>query len=768
MTPNEEELAGQQPPLRPAVMPGWLTVPVGVPSRLYAWAMAAHTLLALAVGIQWTVAAVIIFGPRRPWPPPESLTTMGQVMLHPENDMQAYTAGLAITALLVLVAAFATRRQANRVARLRDFPADAARIVVPQALAATSLALGSIGIFVIAVEFVRRAVEHRWVPTALESTLLLAPSTVALMLFMLHITYRSALPCICQRVALPPVWCRYLYDSCVLVGIILLVFVPPAAGLTGRIFLREGFLHWDYFALGPATQFSLGAALGTDAFSLYGLGFPFVVAALHPVISLSHERAIHLAIGYACLYYFGTYLLVRALGLGRPAASLSLLLALLFSVFAPIWARLELATLWQWPSTTLLRAPTDIWLFLALALHARSGRKRWLVCAALAAFLGLFFITDTGLGLLIVLTLYALFWLLAPRPLAGAPPRPARTLDVFIAYFMGAGALLAALAMASRGTLFSASEAFLNGWLEAFRTYAGLGMGSMFFLARTSLADILLFMGIVAVFLTAMTRAGLRVLGRTPAGTEVVIGLLGFYALGRLTYFLYRTLPNNLHHAAVPLAVLVVVLTAKYGREALMAFAVRARTPAEREGLRFLRAVAPFPAVLVAAGAIWFSPAFADYPSLLRILARGLESPGAHLVRIDGRQMVPLPESQAHRAEQFDEAIAAMRSLRDAGHTVAVLDHTATIYHLTARVAPWGRDIGAYYNLLTWEQVAAFEAALSSDPPDFVFIRSAVPNRFFEDTWGSLRTLLEWHGTPAGTAGIFDIYHWNHREETSS
>ena len=743
-----------------------LGCPADVPPQLFGWMMASALALALSLGLQVLVTSVIVFGPLKEWPAPETMTVMGQVMVHPEHDMLAYVGGLAFTCIVLLLAAGAVRWQAGRLARIHEFPAQASAAVVPGVLLHLTLAMGSMTAFLVCVELVRRSAYERWSLHPLEAILLLLPALMTIAVLIVHRVWPSCWPSLARWLSSPPRYARWAFDAAVFVGIVLLLFVPPSADLAARIYLREGFLHWDYFAMGPATQYALGSALGTDVFVLYGIGFPTLLGLLDSIWTLSHQGALHLLIAYGCVYFFGVYCLLRALRVARPAAAMGVLLALLLTFFAPIW--IERETLWQWPSTSILRSPTDVWLFAALAMHAYTSRLRWLIAASVSAFLGLFFITDTGVGLLIVLALYSIYWILAPRPSAVVPSRLKRVGEGAIAFAVGFLTLAIGLLIASRGTLVTDSEAFLLGWLEAVLSYGGMGMGSMYFLARVSVIDIAVFVGIVALSLVAMSRGGLRALGRRPAADEVVIALLGFYALGRLTYFLYRTLPNNLYHASVPVAVLLVVLGARWGGAWCLRWARQAQTFPERSIPRFVRAAMPVPLVVLVVLGIWYSPSFRDYPSALRVMAKGAPSTGSLYLLPEQGQIGGIPMDEADRVEAFAETIDRMRALHAEGHRVVMLDHTATIHYLTARVPPSGRDIGAYYNILFWEQMEAYQRSILADPPDFILIRSDVPNPYFEDSWSDLRVFLEECAARVETAGLFDVYAWGLRAQEAS
>ena len=79
-------------------------------------------------------------------------------------------------------------------------------------------------------------------------------------------------------------------------------------------------------------------------------------------------------------------------------------------------------------TTYCLRHPSDIWFFLALAMHLRSGKLAWAALAGLAAGLGIFFETETGGYLLVTFLIYSVLragLVSDDRPTAGPRLAPA-------------------------------------------------------------------------------------------------------------------------------------------------------------------------------------------------------------------------------------------------------------------------------------------------------------------------------------------------------
>src|SRR5262249_43512808 len=145
----------------------------------------------------------------------------------------------------------------------------------------------------------------------------------------------------------------------------------------------------------------------------------------------------------------------------RVWAAAGVLLALTLELY---WGLSEAdATMWQFPSSTILRSPLDVWMFMCLLRYARTGWTRWAGGAALLAGLGVLFETDTGLDL--VATFLA-FWLFRQAQPDAASVKLHRQLGVVLASCGAAIAtVLAGLWVASRGT--ALQPAFWRGWMES-------------------------------------------------------------------------------------------------------------------------------------------------------------------------------------------------------------------------------------------------------------------------------------------------------------
>ncbi|NNL65284.1 MAG: hypothetical protein HKP30_03475 [Myxococcales bacterium] len=127
-------------PARP--IPSWLHAlrirePDVAPDR-YWTSMVAVLLLGVTLGLQATMLAILVLGPRAEGFPPETLTIMGRMNMQPERELPAFYLGCAFT---VLVCWALARRFQRAVAKRPD-------ALVPYAVRQAAVAIASTGAFV--------------------------------------------------------------------------------------------------------------------------------------------------------------------------------------------------------------------------------------------------------------------------------------------------------------------------------------------------------------------------------------------------------------------------------------------------------------------------------------------------------------------------------------------------------------------------------------------------------------------------------------------
>src|ERR1035441_1911122 len=171
------------------------------------------------------------------------------------------------------------------------------------------------------------------------------------------------------------------------VFIILAVGVPPGTWprLAGQIFLIDACHHLNFFIMGPALSFLHGKAFGTEIYAQYGIGWPLVAAALSRLSALTYANLVGLEIVYCCVYYLALFFLLRSCFKRELWAALAVILVIYWQVFSGLNSN---EVVWLFPSSTPMRHPMDVWFFLALVMHQRSGTMFWAIAAGFAGALG--------------------------------------------------------------------------------------------------------------------------------------------------------------------------------------------------------------------------------------------------------------------------------------------------------------------------------------------------------------------------------------------
>jgi len=230
----------------------------------------------------------------------------------------------------------------------------------------------------------------------------------------------------------------------------------------------------NFFIMGPAVSFSHGNAFGTEIYSQYGIGWPLLASVFSHLWTLTYGNLVGMEIVYTCIYYLALFFLLRISFQQHLWAAFAVILAIYWQTFSGMKPN---EIIWVFPSSTPMRHPMDVWFFLALALHQRSGKLHWTVLAGFVAALGVLFETETGAYLLVTFFVYSV--LQAGLAAGERPNADAKGwLPTVLTFYSTAGlSLLALLLVASRGTLFTG--AFWRGWVESLVAYAGGGVGAL-------------------------------------------------------------------------------------------------------------------------------------------------------------------------------------------------------------------------------------------------------------------------------------------------
>jgi len=546
-------------------------------------------------------------------------------------------------------------------------------------------------------------------------------------------------------------WAGLAGDAAVALGIVSLLWVPWASILAGRVFTNEIFFHWDHFAMGPALAWRHGFALGTDVYSQYGAGWPVLLNAISPWLPLGHQNAIELAMLYGCVHHVGLYGLLRVAVGGRGLAAGGTLVVVAASVFSPLVAQHgELATIWQWPSLSVLRSPLDVWFFLALLLHARRPTAARAVAAGVLAGLGLWFETDTGIFLVGTLAVYGACRVVAAELGSGAVPRAAAPALPTVAVTIAAGlaVVFAGLFAASHGTIASEPAAFFSGWIGGVANSSARGVGAnpFAFFLRDHAGWLPATLAILGVGLFAVCDTMVRLLQGRAGPTTLFSGCLGLYALGRMTLFVWRTVPIRLTLAAIPIGILLVLAIAA------------ARGPLERRlaraagiGPRLASLPIPTALLVLGAGLLASSPTFRDYPNLWWIAREGPPAPGLVLFPERG-EVAGLPPRMRPVVASIRAVIDEVRALDE---PVAVLDPIKTLVFVEAGEAPWRGDASLFLNTWSHADQQDLVRELARAGPPHVILRSVPSSPAVEDTWRVLAREVARDYVPARRLGVF-------------
>ncbi|MGQ0679176.1 MAG: hypothetical protein ACT4OM_05890 [Actinomycetota bacterium] len=490
-------------------------------------------------------------------------------------------------------------------------------------------------------------------------------------------------------------------DLIVPAGIVSLVYVVDGAAMAGRLFLEESLLHWDYFAMGPTLAVRHGLALG-EVHSSYGVGWPMLFAALARWVPLTFGSLIQIGSIYACLYFAGAYLLLRMLV--RPTSA-ALGTVLLLSVMVLAMGEISL---WRIPSVSLLRWPFDVWCFIAMVLHFKTGRREWALAAGAAVGLGIVFVLDTGLYLAAA---FALYWLLTLR-VSGQGVRkgwfvPSVAIGVLVV-FVGLG-------IASRWTIFAAS--FWRHWVETVLEFGG-GFGMLPLATVPNEITLAAFVLFAAAGLVLMGYALMKAMYRRASHLDAFLGMLGFYGLLMMLHFIGRSGDYTPLRFWIPQGIALVILADRgyaalkgaYGRRA---FAV----PTVAAGTVLL-------ILLLIPDHLFVQPVLA-YPNPVNSLRTGSATgPGQGVCLIQQpRDICGLPGRLAPTVLQFGQITGELEKIEARGQSFAAVEEAGSLFYSATDTAPWGRYSRLFVSLRTKEQLFSAVALLEDRPVDYVLTR---------------------------------------------
>jgi hypothetical protein len=719
-----------------------LSVLAGVDPKRYYLCLLGPVALGVSVGIQATITALLLVGPGEGAGLADQLTPYGQSLVRPEHDLLLYVAGAAFTLFMSWLMVWYWR------GKLSEFsPTEAPGFMKAAALLEGVLAAASLIVYAVLLC-------SEWFLYDFHSEASVRPPTEDL------VAARLLVPCVVALVcAVIELGCglgqtagptnrfeqRHLRLGKILryvapVFILLVVGVPPGRWryLAGQIFDAEGCHHLNFFVMGPALSFAHGKAFGTEIYSQYGIGWPLLATTLSRLAPLTYGNLVGMEIVYGCVYYTALFLLLRRCFQQELWAAFGVVLAIYWQTFSGVRPD---QVIWQYPSSTMMRHPLDVWFFLALLRHQRSGTTFWAAVAGVAAGLGVFFETETGFYLLIAFIIYCVL----RAGLATDQGRPTGWKELVMPPVVcGAAAmatLLPLLLCASRGTLFT--SAFAKGWLEALVAYGSSGVGALP-IAELPDAPLLFFAVMVITYLGVIAYTVLRGLHGDARGGEILLATLAAYGLAVLLLFISRSHPFNLCHAASPFAVLLTALL----------FRCQSVLPGPLQRSSLPWALAGGLALLLVT-----KPQFQSYPSLLGSAMQS-GSPAGLSLRTNPPDVSGLPPEYESFVRDVQDTCSITETLAPDGKGVAVLDLYDTLLYSVAGACPWSRYAPLFDMALTQSALEGIRDDLIARSPKYVVTRgqNSVRPPEWDFVWAALQEVVTKRYVLCQTAGPYGIW----------
>jgi len=510
-------------------------------------------------------------------------------------------------------------------------------------------------------------------------------------------------------------------DLLIIAVLIAIVYIPNVERLASADFQMQQLHHWDYYVMGPSIGYLHGEALGSEAYAQYGVGYPMLAAALARCVPLTYPNLMRLGIVIGCLYYAGLYGFLRSLLRNRAWALFGALLAINLQLFHGVEPHF---VIWQYPSSTPMRSPCDVWLFALLVLDARSRSRLPLAGASVLVGLAVLVETDTGAYLGFALAVY---FLLSRRKHASL--QRGRLLPNFAAAALPAAVVtVTGLAIASRGHLLSVQ--FLKGWLEVYSLYpSGVGMLPIFqstFGVVISFAFIVTYLAVVLYHVNVWCRNGLTNRGAVLASVAV-------FGLCYLCQFIGRSHPDNLFHCSVS----IIVLATVFGK-AVVEVVLLSTKHSQRQA-SIIRAAPAIFTTLVIVNAVSAS-GFQDYPNVFHPAAEGAGSTRlGFALRGTG---IRLPSGQGGFAVDFNLAAVDAAGIQRAGHTVFFLVDNDPIYYLASGTMSRFRYSPLMQCLLTRSAQRQFEKQFTLERIDYVYAPTVEASGIYGDATHDVRQSL--------------------------
>jgi hypothetical protein len=338
-----------------------------------------------------------------------------------------------------------------------------------------------------------------------------------------------------------------LWEICIFVGIIFIIFIPDANKVLARI--TDFVYHLDSAFTAPGWAIKSGLKLNIDVTSEYSVTVPAVfTGVLNNFGHFDYVGIITLLMILGCVYFCAFYIFIRQ-WTGQVSAAISgVIIGISVQMFHPG----VFPIVWQFPSATVLRFFWDMPVLILLAAHARRGQMSYLWGASILTGVSLAWMVDTGMYLFLGLAVYAVMLFIRRKEYAEG--KLSTLLPLLIAPWITAFIILALLG----GAVVQSSY-----WHNAFE-FAGLFLQGWGALPMTnSLKDhryiafsfgLLIPIIYVWTLLVVATSYFLKQTGRLHA----IACVLCIYGLGLYHYYVVRSGPTSYAVVCLPLIVLVV------------------------------------------------------------------------------------------------------------------------------------------------------------------------------------------------------------------
>jgi len=422
-------------------------------------------------------------------------------------------------------------------------------------------------------------------------------------------------------------------DALVVLGLIVLLYVPDTKAVLARMFLGDQFHHFDSY-LAPAWSYHKGAILNVDVMTEYGIGIPVMMSWFARLTGgFTYTHLLWFLMDGTIIYFILCFLFLRR-WLGSLALSLiTVLLAIKFQIFhytnAPF--------VFTYPSHTVMRYFGDIIFFLFLLGHLRTLRKRYLFLAAICCGVQIFCMTTSGYCLAIAFMAYggAFMMLGHLRPLIC---KNAVDTICFISFLAVVPLTYLSLLVLTQGSHLWTPEFWSN--MKEFNNYFLSGFGLMPIYENLQNKEIL--MGLMGFFIpvvymgTFLVTAGLLFWDQTSRDDMMAL-VLSLYGLAMYHYFMGRSGLDDYYTVSIP----YVFILGFWVKRGLMTFPQEKR----RQVLLGLGALIVY--------ALITNHMYLDYPNILNISRDPIVDPRLVLPLSDGRSYFNASVSKVTEEEKL-------------------------------------------------------------------------------------------------------------------